>query len=99
MEKILLVLAPCLGILIAWIDSRPNWDDAGVTALALFASCACWSAVSPRRPWVWALAIGLWLPLVEIARSGNYGSLMAILFAFAGAYAGLGCRKMILGLN
>ena len=36
MPKVLLPIAIGLGLLIAYVDSRPNWDDTGLTALALF---------------------------------------------------------------
>jgi hypothetical protein len=96
MNKILLPTGVALGLLIAYIDSRPNWDDTGITALAIFASCALWGALGPNRPWLWALAIGLWIPVYGIVVASNYGSLLAILFAFAGAYAGMAGRKTLL---
>jgi hypothetical protein len=37
MTRALLPLALGFGLLIAYVDSRPNWDDTGVTALALLA--------------------------------------------------------------
>jgi hypothetical protein len=93
MPKNLLPAALGLGLLIAYVDSRPNWDDTGITALALFAGCALWGFLGPNRPWLWALAIGLWVPAFGIASAGNYGSLLALLVAFAGAYAGMAVRK------
>jgi hypothetical protein len=33
---LMLVLAVGLGVSIAHVDRRPNWDDTGVTAFALF---------------------------------------------------------------
>ncbi len=94
MPKAILPIALCLGLMIAYVDSRPNWDDTGLTALALFA-CACLCGVlEPNRPWLWALAVGLWIPVFGIASSRNFGSLLAIPFAFAGAYFGMAVRKM-----
>lgn len=87
-ERTLLVVAVGMGLLIAWIDSRPNWDDAGVTAFALLASCSLFGALMPKRPWLWALGVGLWIPILGIAMNRNFGSLLALAFAFAGAYAG-----------
>jgi hypothetical protein len=91
--KVLLPAALGLGLLIAYVDSRPNRDDTGITALALFAGCGLWGFLGPNRPWLWALAIGLWVPAFGIASAGNYGSLPALLIAFAGAYAGMAVRK------
>jgi hypothetical protein len=93
MFKILLPVAVCLGLLIAYVDSRPNWDDTGITALALLLSCGVLGALGPDRPWLWALGVGAWIPAYGIASSRNFGSLLALVFAFVGAYAGMGARK------
>jgi hypothetical protein len=93
MFKVLLPVAICLGLLIAYGDSRPNWDDTGITALALVLSCGVLGVLGPERPWLWALAIGAWIPAYGIASSSNFGSLLALVFAFVGAYAGMGARK------
>jgi hypothetical protein len=95
MTKLLLPTALGFGLLIAYVDSRPNWDDTGVTALALFASACLWGVPGPDRPWLWALAIGSWTPALGIISAGNYGSLLALIFAFVGAYAGMTVRKTL----
>jgi hypothetical protein len=86
--KILLPLAIVLGLLFCYVDTRATWDDAGVMALAIATSAAFFAAIEPRRPWLWAVAVGLWIPLVEITLSHGFGSLIALAFAFAGAYVG-----------
>jgi hypothetical protein len=96
MHKVLLPAALGIGLLTAYVDSRPNWDDAGITALAIFACCAVCGALEPKRCWLWALAIGMWIPVLGIATSGNYGSVLALVFSFAGAYTGMAGRKMLL---
>jgi len=95
MLKVLLPVAFCVGLLIAYVDSRPNWDDTGITALALLLSCGALGALGPERPWRWAVAVGVWIPVYGIASSHNFGSLLALGFAFAGAYAGMGLRKAL----
>src|SRR4051794_3638136 len=94
-RAVALMLLPALaaGWALAYIDSRPTWDDTGLTAAALLACSALLGAVEPRRPWLWALAIGVWLPLVEIAGSHNAGSLIGLVLAFIGAYLGAALRK------
>ena len=89
----LFILATGLGACIAYVDSRPTWDDSGVTAGAVFLVAAAFGFASPRWPWVWAIALGVWIPLLGILGAGNYGSLLALLFAFAGAYGGMLLRK------
>jgi hypothetical protein len=95
MHKILLAVAVGLGLLIAYVDSRPGWDDTGVTAAALLVSCGLLGAAGPGRPWLWALAEGLWIPVLGITWARNFGALLALPFAFAGAYAGMAFRKLL----
>jgi hypothetical protein len=94
----LLVAAVALGLAIAWIDSRPHWDDAGITAGMLLLSAGALGLAGPRRPWLWALAVGIWIPATMIARTptlGNIlGSFVILAFPFAGAYAGMALRRM-----
>jgi hypothetical protein len=94
MQKLLFAVA--LGLLIAYVDSRPSWDDTGVTAAAVLLTCALFGAAGPRRPWLWALAVGLWIPLFGIVSARNYGSLLALLVAFVGAYVGMAFRRKFL---
>lgn len=91
---ILLIVALALGFLVTYVDSRPNWDDTGVTAAAILVSCGLLGAAEPRQPWLWALAVGLWIPILRIARTQNYGSLLALAVAFVGAYAGMSFRRL-----
>lgn len=86
--KILVPAALVLGLLIALVDTSPGWDDTGVTAAVVFTCCGLLSAVHPARPWLWALIVGLWIPALGIAEDWNYASLLALVVAFAGAYAG-----------
>ncbi len=86
--KLLVPLAVVLGLLIALVDSSPGWDDTGVSAAAVFACCGLLGALHPARPWLWALCVGLWIPALGIAFTHNYGSALALLVAFAGAYVG-----------
>jgi len=91
------MLAAILGITIAWIDSRPNWDDTGVSVfMVLVASLLC-GFLATQKPWLIALAVSVWIPLFGIVFTQNFGSLLALLPGFAGAYAGYGFRKLIRG--
>jgi hypothetical protein len=95
LTAVLAIVAIALGLAIAWIDSRPGWDDAGLTAGAVFLAAAFFAALVPRRPWLWALAVGAWIPLFGIIGSRNTGSLLALGIAFAGAFAGAFVRKSL----
>ncbi|MBA3422954.1 MAG: hypothetical protein H0U04_00125 [Rubrobacter sp.] len=97
--KILVPAALVLGLLIALVDTSPGWDDTGVTAAAVFACCGLLGAIHPMRPWLWALVVGLWIPALGIAQDWNYASLLALVVALAGAYAGKLTRYIIAPAN
>jgi hypothetical protein len=75
-------------VLITWIDSRPTWDDAGITAGLIVLTTAAFGAARPRLAWLWALLIGSGIPLVGIVTRGDFSILLVLVIAFAGAYAG-----------
>lgn len=93
LQRILFVVGIGLGLVVGYVDSRPSWDDTGVTAGVLLIGTAILGALAPQRPWVWALCVGLWIPLFAIASSSNYGSLLALAIAFVGAYGGMLVRR------
>jgi len=94
MQRLLFAGAIAFGILLGYVDSRPSWDDTGVTAGLLFVVTAILGAVAPDRPWLWALCVGAWIPLFGIYQTSNYGSLLALGFSFAGAYGGMVVRRL-----
>jgi hypothetical protein len=95
-----LILAPAVvvGLSIAWIDSRPHWDDAGITAGMLLMGSALLGLGMTRRAWTIALAVGVWIPLYAMVHATSVGSallsLVILLFPTIGAYAGMGVRKL-----
>jgi hypothetical protein len=104
MQKLLLALAILTGLFIAFVDSRPTWDDTGITAGTMLLSSGLLTLLGYRRPWLIALAIGLWTPLYETYLSRNFRlpgvilfPLLVLLIPMIGAYAGwavrLGVRK------
>jgi hypothetical protein len=104
MQKILLALAVLTGLFIAYVDSRPTWDDTGITVVAILLSSSLLTLLGYRRPWLIALVIGSWLPIYEIYVSHNYSLPNLIFFPLAilfiasiGAYGGwivrLGIQK------
>ena len=86
-------LALTLGVSIAYVDSSPGWDDTGVSAAAVLGASGLFGVLYPARPWLLALAVGVWIPVSGIVREFNYASLLALVFSFAGAYAGAVVRK------
>jgi hypothetical protein len=65
MQMRLFAASNLMGLFFAYIDSRPNWDDAGVLVGQIFLASAILGSLGPRRPWLWALAISVWMPLQE----------------------------------
>ena len=94
MQRFVLPVALAVGIMLAYVDSRPSWDDTGVMAFAVLGAAFVLGALAPHRPWAIALAIGAWIPLLGIATHANYASLLALVFAFGGAYDGSLFRRV-----
>jgi hypothetical protein len=90
-----LVTALILGLLIAWVDSRPTWDDTGITVGAMLIVTGLLGLVAPERPWLWALAVGIWIPAYGIIAHANYDLLLILIIPFVGAYAGFLLRKVM----
>ena len=87
-------LVLCAGIGIAWVDTRPRWDDTGVTAGAIFI-VAAGGSLAQVPPW---LAAGLVAgPILVAELSGGTGVLLSMPLALAGAYVGAFIRQAIVG--
>ena len=93
-QPLLAVVAITLGLAIAWVDSRPGWDDTGITAVSLVAAGAITAALSGHRPLLWAVLVGVWTPLLEIPASGDPAPLIALGFACAGSLLGYGVSRL-----
>jgi hypothetical protein len=91
---ILFIIAIALGMMIGFVDSSPHWDDTGVTVAMILIACSILGFVMPHRAWIWALAVGIWVPIWNIVLNKNYSSLISIVIAFAGAYAGVLIYKL-----
>src|SRR5271169_1166996 len=92
--RIILIVAVAVGLFIAWIDTRPHWDDTGITVAMVFGTSAVLGSLLQRRVWLLAIVLGVWIPLANIIQFNNYGSVLAIVAAFAGAYAGAFLRRI-----
>jgi hypothetical protein len=85
---LLILFAVGIGLAVGYLDSRPSWDDTGITAASLFAASAVSAGLSGRRPWLWALLVGAWVPILEIGGGAWPASLAALPIAGLGAAAG-----------
>ena len=94
-RRVLLLAALILGALIAWVDSRPTWDDSGITAGVLLLLSAGFGAVHPRFAWLWALALGAWIPLVGIVIAHNASMLLVLAIPLIGAYLGVAAHYLL----
>ena len=94
-KGVMMLAAAGFGLLIALVDTSPGWDDTGITVLTLLLISGAFAAANQKRPWLWALLVGAWVPVLNVALSGNYGAWLALVPAFMGAYVGALARKLL----
>src|ERR1700730_25779 len=97
------LLAGLCGMGAGWADVAIN--DRLVTALLVLSACLLLGMLRPRWPWRWVVVVGIFIPLTELAaylirtvkptRAQVYGSFLASLPGFAGAYGGAVVRGVI----
>lgn len=90
------LLTTFLGIVIGLTDLR---SDVQFTVLLLLAFGFFAGYAKPKNAWIWALLLGIWVPLVEFTalaigmklsfRPDILASSVALVPAFIGAYAGV----------
>lgn len=80
--------ALAIGTAIGYVDSRATWDDAGVTAAAVFLAAAVLGAVRPRAAWLTGPAVGMPILLFNVVLHRNYGSAAAVVIGLIGAGVG-----------
>ncbi len=101
------LLGALAGIGTGWIDVAV--DDLLFTALLVLMACMLLGLLRPRWPWRWVVVVGIFIPLTELAaylirtvkptRAQVYGSFLASLPGFAGAYGGAVVRGVIENLR
>jgi hypothetical protein len=97
------VLAAVAGIFTGWVDVAV--DDLLFTALLVLMACMLLGILRPRRPWRWVVAVGMFVPLTELAaylirsvkptQAQVYGSFLTLLPGIAGAYGGAVVRGVM----
>jgi hypothetical protein len=95
MQKLYLALALALGVLVAYLDSLPGWDDTGLIVMTMLLGGVIFGLLAARRPWLFALVIGLWLPVREIYLTHSLLFLIPFGVPFAGVYAAWGLRRLV----
>lgn len=93
LQRILLSAGAMAGILLAYVDSLPKWDDAGIIAGSLVLISGVFTLIGYRRPWLMALAVGVSIPLRGIIETHDLSLLVLLVFPFLGAYAGFLIRS------
>ena len=85
---IMIGAALVLGAGIAFVDTRPNWDDTGITAAAVAICCGALAVVQPRRAWLHAACVAGCVFIANVIAARNFGAALVFVPAFVGA--GLG---------
>lgn len=90
---VILSLSNLVGLSIAWIDSRPNWDDTGISAFLVLTTAIIFGFFASKKPWLIALSVSIWIPLACLISAFNFGGILALIPGFLGAYIGYFIRK------
>ena len=83
-----LAIALVAGIAIGYMDSRPGFDDTGVTAVALVLAAGVAAFTAGRAPWLVAIAAGIWVGAFEMSSIASGGPIAALVLAGIGAAIG-----------
>ena len=96
-------VAPVIGLLlgagIGYVDSRPTWDDTGITVGAVVLCAFVTAAISPRWAWLSGLAVGLPVLVFNAVLHGGYAAVVAVGIGLAGAGAGYAAGKLLRTLD
>ena len=81
-------LSLAIGCAIGFVDSRPTWDDTGVTVSSIFLASLVVSAARPRSAWLTGLLIGAPVLAFNFVLHGGFASAIAVVIALVGAGIG-----------
>ena len=82
---VVLAFGAIIGAVIGYVDSRPTWDDTGITAVAIFLSAAILAALRPRFVWLVGFIVGIPVLAFNVAVRGGFGSAGALAIGIVGA--------------
>jgi hypothetical protein len=92
-------IAPAIGFAvglgIGYMDSRPTWDDTGVTAGAVFLAAVVLAVARPSVFWLTGLAVGLPVLAMNALLNANYGSVIAVGIGLVGSLVGYVVGKLL----
>jgi len=87
-------IAAAAGAVIGYVDSRPGWDDTGVTAGTLLLAGLLLALIRPRAAWPIGLALGIPVVVFNAVAHGGPGAAPAVGFGLAGAALGYGLGRL-----
>jgi hypothetical protein len=88
-----LVVALIIGCAIGYMDSRPTWDDTGITAGATVLSAAALTFGAPGRALFVALLLGFPVVVMNYVTSRRLDSWIVLVIALVGAGIGFALRR------
>ena len=94
-ELVLAVLAATMGAGVAWMDSRPKWDDTGVS-VGMLLLVSGFAAGAGLRWWAAALLVAAPILIVELPSAG-WGIAISLAVTGAGALLGATVRRVVAG--
>lgn len=93
------LIAPAIGFVvglgIGYVDSRATWDDAGITAGAVFLAAAVLAAARPSLFWLTGLVVGLPVLVMNVVLHANYGSAIVLGIGLVGSVVGFVVGKAL----
>jgi len=93
---IYLIFSIIAGLLIAWNDTRPYWDDTAISVFLIITSAALFAFLAGKKPWLIALAVGIWVPLFIFYSTYDFKIFLVLIPAFIGAYINFFIKKIII---
>jgi hypothetical protein len=81
-------IALAIGVGIGYVDSRPTWDDTGITVAVVVLSAGALALVRPRSWWVTGLLVGTPTPIFNYLAHRNVNAVAALVFALVAAAIG-----------